>query len=363
MKPKVDKKSPYPLYLQIKQILEKAIDEDRISPDSPIPDERTIAKIQKVAIPTVNRAIDELVQEGILYRIRGKGTFVKKREGKINHTLIGIAFTGTYKNNPYLSSILISAGCELAKRECPSRLFHIDEDNEGSLHSFLNSGINGLILANNTSLRVILKIKESGIPFIWLNNDITGEDLYCVSTDHFAAASIGLEHLAKLGHKRIAILKGPETGRYSTIIKQAYISSFERLGLLYDENIVKECLWEDAQTGRKAARELMSLPDAPTAIFAIDDVLAASAIVEMLSMGIKVPEDVSVIGTGNFASDAFSPVPLTTIDIHIDKMSSAAVNMLFKLIQNKRIDSKKVVLQPTLLIKESCNSKSVVRDL
>ncbi len=138
------------------------------------------------------------------------------------------------------------------------------------------------------------------------------------------------EHLLKLGHRRIAIIdNAPALGNFEK--QQGYVQALNEAGIEFDRELSIDARRTGPGQGYAAAGRLLSLPDPPTAILAANDLLAIGAIHRCDELGIKVPEDISVIGFDNIELAAHARPPLTTVSYDAEDLSQRAVAHLLRL--------------------------------
>ena len=184
--------------------------------------------------------------------------------------------------------------------------------------------INGRYAMPDVGFGPYLALRQGGVPIVLVNGLHERAPLPAVAIDLAAAATMGVEHLAALGHQRIGLLIGPR--RYSSAL--AMIDGYET-GLaqrgLSDDGLVSETMFtfEGGQAGMATLLE-----GGVTGIIAGNDLMALGAIAAVRSWGAGVPEDVSVIGFDGTPSMAFTDPPLTTLRQPVGRMAAAVAALL-----------------------------------
>lgn len=180
------------------------------------------------------------------------------------------------------------------------------------------------------------QLAETKICTVVLDREVTG--FYCVATDNISGGKLATKHLIDLGHQRIGCITHlAEAHGYSTR-RQGYELALREADLHFDEQLIIE-VQPNVQNGQSAAMSLLKLPEPPTAIFAHDDMVALGVLSAAYQLGLKVPEDLSVVGfDDNFAAAFFTP-PLTTVAHPKLMMGEEGAKLLINLIQNR--DEKK----------------------
>src|SRR3989338_3503165 len=192
-----------------------------------------------------------------------------------------------------------------------------------------------------------------GTPCLIINNKVNDLDVSYIAVDNKLGGKIAADYLISLGHTHIATV----TGNLNT---QAGLHRFEGFAKFLKESNValpEEYVYKgdySRRCARKACEEFLRLPQPPTAIFAASDEMALEIIAVIMEHGLKIPEDVSVIGFDDNPACLFGPVALTTIKQPLFKMAEDSVYQLNALIAGKGNVKKKTVLAPELVIRESC---------
>jgi LacI family transcriptional regulator len=151
-----------------------------------------------------------------------------------------------------------------------------------------------------------------------------------VDSDNFAGACTATRHLTALGHRRIGFLGGRPDLESSRQREQGYRSALAEAGLGVDEGLMRVGDYKRAPSV-EPARELLRLADPPTAIFAANDLSALGVMDAAHELGLRIPEDLSLVGFDNVPESALTTPPLTTINQPIQQMGSAAVDLLVHL--------------------------------
>lgn len=200
-------------------------------------------------------------------------------------------------------------------------------------------------------------VLESGLPVVTLA-PLPGVELECVTVDRRHGAYLAVRHLLRLGHRRIGFLHGDlryDTDRERPVGLQ---QAFAEAGLQPDPR-----LWVEARAGYRggyeAARELLARPGEPTAVFCNNDEVAVGAMRAFREAGLRVPEDLAVVGFDDIEIAEFAPVPLTTVSQPIPEQAGLAVDRLFARLANpaEPSEAKTVSLLPELVIRESCGAR------
>ena len=173
-----------------------------------------------------------------------------------------------------------------------------------------------------------------------------------LSADNLQGARAGVEHLLQLGHVRIGMVTGRPDLVSAQLREQGYRQALTEAGLGVDEALLRLGAFE-ASTAREAARELLALPEPPTAIFACNDLSALATLEVAAELGIDVPGRLSVLGFDNVPESAMASPPLTTVQQPIRQMGHDALAMLIAVIDGEELRDTHVTLDTTLVVRRS----------
>ncbi|WP_051469358.1 LacI family DNA-binding transcriptional regulator [Chelativorans sp. J32] len=174
-------------------------------------------------------------------------------------------------------------------------------------------------------------IEESGLPHVMIDN--------------IGAAREAVEHLIKLGHKRIAHIAGPIPEAMATLRREGYRRAMQGAGLELraDYEVIGDY---QLPSGERHCRQLFSLSEPPTAIFVANDEMAFGAINELRRMSVSVPEEVSIVGFDDiFLSQAFYP-PLTTVSQPRTAIGREAMRLLLEVMHGES-HTGEIIMMPT----------------
>jgi LacI family transcriptional regulator len=174
-----------------------------------------------------------------------------------------------------------------------------------------------------------------------------------VHATNYQGAVDAMQYLLSLGHRRIAHISGRVELESSNRRLKGYLDSLEKAGVAIDPALITPGDYT-AESGVKAASELLSLDHPPTAIFASNDQTAMGVFQVAMEMGLRIPEDLSVIGFDNITESKY--MGLTSVDQFIAEMGFVATQMLIKLINDESLESQIHRMQTKLVIRNSCLS-------
>ena len=173
-----------------------------------------------------------------------------------------------------------------------------------------------------------------------------------VRLDNRAAARCLTEHLLALGHRRIALIKGPEDSPLTLERLAGYQEALTQAGIALDPGLLHEGDFTLA-AGAAAAKALLTLPERPTALFCCSDEMAIGALQVLRRSGLRVPEDISLAGFDDIAFAAYTEPPLTTIAQPAEAFGQRAVAMLLEVLNGGTPAAREVVLPFELKVRGS----------
>jgi LacI family transcriptional regulator len=206
----------------------------------------------------------------------------------------------------------------------------------------------GIILVTPT-------VEEVGdtVPIVAVDPHTGSNRLPNVHADNLAGAMTATEYLIGLGHRRIGFLAGRPDLESARQREQGFRDALAAAGLPIDAELIRVGEYE-LETSEEPARQLLTLDDRPTAIFAANDLSAIQTMHVARSLGLSVPGDVSVIGFDNIPESALTEPPLTTIDQSIQEMGHRAVDLLVDLIEGNTERPQQVTLPTRLVVRQTC---------
>jgi LacI family transcriptional regulator len=168
-----------------------------------------------------------------------------------------------------------------------------------------------------------------------------------IASDNLHGARLATEHLLELGHRRIGFIAGRADLESARLRHEGYRLALADAGIDLDPTLLGEGSFS-TEPARSAARDLLSLPQPPTAIFAANDLSALGVLAAAAELGLEVPADLSVVGFDNVPESVMAEPPLTTVDQSIQLMGRRAVEMLLALLGGAEVPQR--ITLPTRLV-------------
>lgn len=193
---------------------------------------------------------------------------------------------------------------------------------------------------------------QASLPIVQMNTTLPGLDVPAVVADHTTAGRLATEHLIRLGHRRIAHLRGSDV--HGAMRYEGYRQVLREHGIPEDPELVLNTSWEWEQ-GLNITLRLLDRPDRPTALVAGADMVALGAIRAARRLGLSVPGDLAVVGIGDERFAPLMEVPLTTVALPKGESGSLAVQTLHHYIENGQAPDH--LLDVHLVVRDSCGAQ------
>ncbi len=224
-----------------------------------------------------------------------------------------------------------------------------------SLEAVAEGLVDGLVIVNSVDREQTLRfLAEEQIQSVLIDCE-TDSTVPTVMVDNLRAGYVATEHLIRLGHRRIAHISGSAPMIISQQRLEGYRRALADYGLNYERVVyLLKASWDwDFASGYRAMRELLADDPRPTAVFASSDQMAIGAYRAIVEAGLRIPQDISVVGFDDIEAAAYATPPLTTIRQPFTDMAASAVATLLKLIDGQRIEAPSHVLPFELVVRGS----------
>ena len=228
---------------------------------------------------------------------------------------------------------------------------------EQEINQLLARRLDTLIIAScRSTVDLFFRIEKQKMPYVLIDRSLPGLSANFVGVDDEAVGMLATRHLIAVGCKRIAHIRGPQTSPGIRRV-EGYKRALAQGGLkVVDNYIIAERKGdvETRQHGADAMGQLLSLKPRPDGVFCFNDPLAMGAMNYALDQGLRIPEDIAVIGCGNLHYDDSLRVPLSSIDQHSRRIGEEAARIALAILKSKMPPKPEtVVLQPELIIRGS----------
>lgn len=315
-----------------------------------LPGEHILARRFDVAYMTMRQAVESLVDEGVLVRVRGKGTFVSTNghmpaAASLTNTLI---FSSDWLQiDPYYLPGILD-GFTAALQAGGGRTSFVDYADAEILGKIEPGAPVACLLINRSHQDLLERLRDRGHPVLAINRYTGRRRMPCVRIDDSGGVEDAVGHLAALGHKRIGFLLGnpwhvdsSERRRgFRLAARRHFLTEISEAGGDFSE-----------ASGYEGALQLLAQPNAPTALVCASDLCALGALRAARERGLDVPGDLSVVGFGDFSFAEYTHPALTTVRQARRDLGKAAAQALVALAQGE--DLAGAVLSAPLIERET----------
>jgi GntR family transcriptional regulator of arabinose operon len=355
----LDPNSRLPKYYQLKEYLKDAIRRGDIVPGAQLPSENSLVQSFAISRHTVRQAIGELENEGLVYREQGKGTFCaypeRARAGKV-------AVLTTYISDYIFPSMI--GGIEEVLSGAGYSLILANTNNDKAkeaqcLEALLKDEIVGLLMEPTKSARENVnsayyrELERREIPYLMLNAAYSELDSAYVVMDDEAGGYVATNYVLQLGHRLVAgIFKADDL---QGVNRQAgFTKSLAEFGIAPQPDLLGNYETEELESyPYQFARRILRRPERPSCIVCYNDQIALHVLQGVRDEGLRVPEDVSLVGYDDSSLAVASEVKLTTIRHPKAEMGRQAARLLLGMLA-ARMDKPRFVYQPELVVRSSC---------
>jgi LacI family transcriptional regulator len=325
---------------------------------------REVASAAGVSIATVSRVLNgrpdvaPATREAVLRAVRDQRFSTNRSARALSGGRTGlVGVTLPIVEAAYFAHILAGAAEALYEQDMRvvlSPTLHLHDRAVTLLDRLMHGTTDGAILLlpeeTNDELRALQRL---GYPFVVVDPRVPlDEGVAAVSAANASGARAAVQHLLSLGHSRIAALTGIPEWLASIERLNGYHSAHAAAGVLADPELVAESDFT-IEGGEVEAARLLDLPDPPTAVFAFNDNMAIAVLHEARKRGLRVPEDLSVVGFDDSEQARIVTPALTSVRQPLAEMGRMAVSLLLRLLENQRVESLNVELQTRLVLRDS----------
>lgn len=317
------------LYRQVKDFILSQIQKGIYLPGEVIPAERELAERLGVSRYTVRRAIQELVDEGVLYRVQGNGTFVQepKRSVHPRSDSIGIVL-------PFCDAemeMLLLNGMQRALRETKYSMTLLVSNNDSQkeleeIRRLRDEHVSGLIIMPSQEPgggAAAYELKNDGFPFVLVDRRVPGCETDCVMSDNIQGGTLATEHLLNLGHERIAFVKHNDDQTSSMKDRfTGYQQALRRRGL--GDGVMFSF---DYGTGLPELKAFLAKREY-TAVVTVNSYVALDVVKACRELGLVIPDDLSIVSFDDLSITRLLDVPLTAVAQYSELIGYRAVRLL-----------------------------------
>ncbi|MDQ7028571.1 MAG: LacI family DNA-binding transcriptional regulator [Ardenticatenia bacterium] len=205
--------------------------------------------------------------------------------------------------------------------------------------------------------RSLLPIRHEEVPVVLHGRPPSGEWPF-IDVDNVHGAHLATEHLIRLGHRRIALIThAPLVYTAAADRRAGYIQALQAAGLPVEPTYIREAAFTP-ESGKQAMYALLTVSPRPTAVFVAGDTVALGVLQAAKEAGLRVPDDVAVVGFDDIPLAAYFAPPLTTVRLPAYGLGWGAGDLLIRLLEEEEVRSPHVLLQTELVVRRSCGAAS-----
>ncbi len=327
-----------------------------------------LARELNVSIATVSRALNRpddvapSTRERILAAVHRNGKYQpgKARWLRAQQTrTIGVVISDI--RNPFFAGFVKSIE-DIAKDNGYTVLVcaNADEDSEkeeAALSMFLDRKVAGLInCSTGGNVALLRAVRQSGAAIIDFDRESGLENADVVTADNLRGASLAIQHLISLGHRRIATIAGPHHLSNARTRLEGYRRSLARSGIEFVDQYAQAGNFK-AESGYECAKKLFKLPTPPTAVFVANLEMCSGLITFVREAGIRVPADLSVVTFDDSFWMRYIDPPITAIAQPVERMGQFTIQLMLERLRGSRGVQRKM-FAPKLIIRQSTAAPS-----
>jgi len=229
-----------------------------------------------------------------------------------------------------------------------------------AIESLLSRSVDGIIFAEYSHLVVHDALIRSKIPHLFVHRLFAKSVQNSILPDDYYGASLAVRHLLDLGHRRIAYISGPTNWHSNQRRFLAYRDQLAQEGIALEQALIQSGDWE-SDSGYAAAGLLLEYSERPTAIFAANDLIALGAIYRLQDAGLRVPDDIAVVGYDDRDFAKIVKPRLTTVSLPVYEMGQIAAEKLLAQINGGISNFDETFVKGQLYVRESCGADPSTR--
>lgn len=263
-------------------------------------------------------------------------------------------------SDPFFSELLAGVGNEAARQGfalLTSTQAEGEEENRAYLKNIRSRRVDGFVIIRTRrhDARIAL-LREYNYPFVAFGRIANDNNFAFVDVDSEVGMKLAVDHLAGLGHTRLAFIAAPPDFMFAHYRLKGFTDALHAHGLPLDPTLVIEGDLTQ-RAGRAIGKQLLQMTAPPTAIVACNDLMALGAMAAAQELGLVVGRDVSITGFDDVTPAEHAHPPLTTVHQPIYQIGTMICQMLVKIIKGEGLAKQKIVLPPSLMVRQSSGLK------
>lgn len=324
---------------------------------------RDIARRTGFSVNTVSHALQD--KPDISEKTSGLIKQAAKEMGYIGNSSASYLRSGISKSiaiilgdisNPHFSIMVREIERFIKKSGYTTFILNTDEDEENEYRAILSAvqkNVDGIILCPvQKSHDNIRFLQRTGVPFVLIGRRFSDEDADYVVCDDVNGGTIATKHLLDLGHRNILFLNGPLHISSARERLQGYEKAFSESGIPCRQELIHSGSVRTGGWGDSLKKSFGEHPEI-TAVLAFSDMIAWESVLSLNQTGLRVPEDISVVGFDNIQSKFMFPMLLTTVSSSKSTMAKTAAKLLLDKIRTNTKTQNQIVIDTKLIVRES----------
>jgi DNA-binding LacI/PurR family transcriptional regulator len=347
-----------PRYRQVMNVINERIASGEYPIGHKLPPERVLQDTFKLSRMTINRALTEMANQGLIKREVGVGSFVLRNKTPKNvFRSIGIITPSrrSLLEQPFYWEVI--EGIDEKARELRFRVILAGKEEmilaQDNVYSYFSEmGFSGVILAGQMAPAFLDRVSKNGLPVVCLNFSGQSHGLDSVVIDCERGGKLVARHLIKLGHRRIGMITGPRDNDNSHKIQQGFLKCLAHNRIpIEPDHIVRGDYMMDG--GYQAMLTLLDDPMRPSAVFCASDMMAIGALNAAKVRRVDVPEQMSLVGFDDCRIVAHTHPSLTTVRTSMRRLGAMAVELIQRREKSSRCKAENRVIPVDLIERES----------
>lgn len=315
---------------------------------------RVLNGSDKVREDTTERVMD--VVDKMNYRLDQVARRMKVKA--VDSMVFGLIITDI--GNPFFSNVAKGVESVAFKSKYVMMICNTDENPEKEkffVESMLSEKVSGIIVVPTTgNAELYKKLTSDGFPIVMIDRRQKNLNIDTVSINNEAGSFQAVQLLIQNGHKRIGIIKGIKGLSNTEERFEGYRKALKEAGIKLSDELITYGNYVESG-GREATKKLLSLKKRPTAIFSTNNLMTLGCLKELYKQQISIPDKMALVGFDDSTwAEALIP-PLTTVKQPGYELGVNAAELLFKRLKNRDASRMNIVLNPELVVRESCGTK------
>lgn len=373
-----------PRYRQVAEQIRRDVAGGRYTPGERLPSEGALARAFGISRGTLRQALGALGREGLVQTVPGYGSIVSAQSdttpttGEDRGHVVGVVIPSVARTR--IPDLIAGAEAELRAAGYTLLLVSSGDDCDEEarqIRRLVETGVDGLLVYpvdGASNLAFLRGLLEAGPPLVLIDRYLVGLSADAVVADNMGGAYSAVRWLIEAGRERIGLASTRNLGTSSIAERQAgYWWALRQHGRLIEPRLSCTDLerlfnWpvpqtEAADLNRRLLRTYLTGDgltggDRPDAVFAVNDTVAFQVLEMADELGLRVPDDLAVVGFDNLASPDYAGVPLTTVDQPRAEIGAAAARIVLQRIAGRPARGERVVLSTRLIVRGSCGGES-----